>query len=53
MQYHLKQKDNWLAKELMEKMYMDNIVTGTDRNDKALKYPLSLQRYLQEAGMNL
>ena len=53
IQYHLSQKDNWVARDLMENMYMDNVITGTDCDNKSLEcYSLS-RRYLQEAGMNL
>ena len=33
-------------------MYMDNVVTGTNCEDKALEYYLS-RSYLQEADVNL
>ena len=52
IRYHLNEKDNWITKDLTENMYMDNVVTGTNCDDKALEYSLS-RSYLQEAGMNL
>ena len=51
IRYHLNEKDNWITKDLTENMYMDNVVTGTNCDDKALEY-YSLSRS-QEAGMNL
>ena len=53
IQYHLSQKDNWVARDLMENMYMDNVITGTDCDNKSLEYYSLSRRYLQEAGMNL
>ena len=53
IQYHLSQKDNWVARDLMENMYMDNVTTGTDCDSKSLEYYSLSRRYLQEAGMNL
>ena len=37
----------------IRKMYMDNVVTGTDCDEKALEYYSLSRSYLQEAGMNL
>ena len=34
-------------------MYMDNVVTGTICDDKALEYYSLSRSYLQEAGVNL
>ena len=53
IRYHLNEKDNWTTKALTENMYMDNAVTGTNCDDKALECYSLLQSYLQEAGMNL
>ena len=53
IRYHLNEKDNWITKDLTENMFMDNVVTGTNCDDKALEdYSLS-RSYLQEAGVNL
>lgn len=53
IQHHLKQKDTWIAKDLMSTMYMDNIVTGTDCKENAFIYYTESRRHLQQAGMNL
>ena len=53
IQYHLSQKNNWVARDLMENMFMDNVITGTDCDNKSLEYYSLSRRYLQEAGMNL
>ena len=53
IRYHLNEKDNWITKDLTENLYMDNVVTGTNRDDKALEYYSLSRSYLQEAGMNL
>ena len=53
IRYHLNEKDNWITKDLTENMYMDNVVTGTNCDDKALEYYSLSRSYLQEAGMNL
>ena len=53
IQYHLSQKDNWVARDLIENMYMDNVITGTDCDNKSFEYYSLSRRYLQEAGMNL
>ena len=53
IQYHLSQKDNWVARDLIENMYMYNVITGTDCDNKSLEYYSLSRRYLQEAGMNL
>ena len=53
IRYHLNEKDNWITKDLTENMYMDNVVTGTNCDDKALEYYYLSRSYLQEAGMNL
>ena len=53
VRYHLNEKDNWITKDLTENLYMDNVVTGTNRDDKALEYYSLSRSYLQEAGMNL
>ena len=53
IRYHLNRKDSWVVKDLLEKMYMDNVVTGTDCDEKALEYYSLSRSYLQEAGMNL
>ena len=38
LRYHLDEKDNWITKDLTENMYMDNVVTGTNCDDKALEH---------------
>ena len=38
IRYHLNEKDNWITKDLTENMYMDNVVTGTNCDNKALEY---------------
>ena len=53
IQYHQSQKDNWVVWDLMENMYMDNVITGTNCDNKSLEYYSLSRRYLQEAGMNL
>ena len=53
VRYHLNEKDNWITKDLTENLYMDNVVTGTNRDDKALEYYSLSRSYLKEAGMNL
>ena len=53
IRYHLNEKDNWKTKDLTENMYIDNVVTGTNCDDKALEYYSLSRSYLQEAGMNL
>ena len=53
IRYHLNEKDNWITKDLTENMYMDNVVTGTNCDDKALEYYSLSRSYLQEVGMNL
>ena len=53
IRYHLNGKDNWITKDLTENMYMDNVVTGTNCDDKASEYYSLSRSYLQEAGMNL
>ena len=35
---HLQECHNWIAKDLTENMYMDNVVTGTNCDGKALEY---------------
>ena len=50
--YHLNEKDNWITKDLTENMYMDNVVTVTNCENKALEYYSLSRSYLQEAGMN-
>ena len=53
IRYHLNEKDNWVTKDLTGNMYMDNVVTGTNCDDKALEYYSLLRSYLQEAGVDL
>ncbi|KAK3710011.1 hypothetical protein QZH41_013181, partial [Actinostola sp. cb2023] len=53
IQYHLKQKNTWIAKDLIDSMYMDNVVTGADCEEKAIEYYTLSRNYLQQAGMNL
>ena len=53
IRYHLNEKDNWITKDLTENMYMDNVVTGTNCDDKALEYYSLSRSYLQKVGMNL
>ena len=53
IRYHLNEKENWITKDLTENMYMDNVVTGTNCDDKALEYYSLSRSYLQEAGVNL
>ncbi|XP_068734839.1 uncharacterized protein [Montipora capricornis] len=51
IRYHLNEKDNCITKDLTENMSMDNVVTGTNCDDKTLKYYSSSCSYLQEAGI--
>ena len=38
IRYHLHENDNWIAKDLTQNMYMDNVVTETDCDDKEFYY---------------
>ena len=51
--YHLNEKDNWITKDLTENMYMDNVVTGTNCDDRALEYYSLSRSCPEETGMNL
>ena len=54
IQHHLNsQGEDWVAKDLKETIYMDNVVSSVSSDMKAMEY-YSRSRYLmQTAGMNL
>ena len=45
--------NTWIATDLINSMYMDNVVTGADSQEKAMEYYTSSRKYLKDAGMNL
>ena len=53
IQYHLMKANTWIATDLINSTYMDNVVTGADSQEKAMEYYTSSQKYLKDAGMNL
>ena len=53
LQHHLNIKGDWIAKDLAQTLYMDNVVTGTNNNEKAIDYYKKSRGYLREGGMNL
>ncbi|XP_068750912.1 uncharacterized protein [Montipora capricornis] len=38
IQYHLMKANTWIASDLINSMYMDNVVTGADSQEKAMEY---------------
>ena len=53
IQYHLMKANTWIATDLINSMYMDNVVTGADSQEKAMEYYTLSRKYLKDAGMNL
>ena len=53
LQHHLHSKRDWIAEDLSEVLYMDNVVSGTSTDTKAKEYYIKSRNYLKEAGMNL
>ncbi|XP_068720450.1 uncharacterized protein [Montipora capricornis] len=38
IQFHLMKANTWIATDLINSMYMDNVVTGADSQEKAMEY---------------
>lgn len=44
--YYFSENDNWIMKDLIENMYMDNVVIGINCDDNVLEYYFLLWNYL-------
>ena len=54
LSHHLdKQKDDWVAEDLMNSMYVDNVLSGASNDDDAELYYRHSRQLLTSAGMNL
>lgn len=56
VQYHLDnnaKNSDWIAKDLKNSMYMDNVVTGVSNDEKAVQYYMHSRELMKTAGMNL
>ena len=54
LRYHLdKQKDDWVADDLKNSMYMDNVLSGVSDDEDAEHYYRHSRQLLASAGMNL
>ena len=54
LRHHLdKQKDDWVADDLKDSMYVDNVLSGVNDDDDAEHYYRHSRQLLASAGMNL
>ena len=54
LRYHLdKQKDDWVADDLKNSMYMDNVLSGVSDDEDAEHYYRHSRQLLASAGMNI
>lgn len=54
LRHHLhKQKDDWVAEDLKNSMYVDNVLSGVSDDDDAEHYYRHSRHRLVSAGMNL
>ena len=50
---HLLQYDNTVSKDIMDNLYVDNLISGVESVDKAIKYYKETKKIFSEASMNM